>query len=890
MRIPSPPSLKLSREALLQEAAQILTVRAPELKHVIDDPADPGWLLLEQAAWMVERLSEQLEASPRQQLQQLLHLAGHQLLPALPALGVLAVDSTFSGPLTLFNLDHHPVRFFAASAEVEVPLEFVPLEAGPISMTVGSWIGLYRWEAEGAFSRLSKLYETPFPHALVRWRETLEPMEAFQLEDIHFTFPISMKERLLILMQRYNGEGRAWMHLGLDGRENAAELGVRWRLSLDQVQTDYAESEDSGVQSLSFSWKELPLYPLHPDQPGAYDYRPLLKLRGEAQQLGARLVLTASGQARVEIDRSGSWLRKRKLSELVAIARPVPALIAEQFYQTLLLTLAEWKDKPGPTLEPSRTAIFRQLPKADPASSPWLSAALQNPRLETLLDQRTAEFFHLELSEGPSLTRMGMSTPARQRVRFGLLVSAHAHEKALPLHMFGVLPLGGQRLALQELRPDEGAVVAEQWRFPWPVMTASEGMDPDHLLNEAVELRVFEVSFPSSLKLKGLLGVFFPEALGLPAIRLHATVLNPLLVGNMPIVYDGRSVRATSALPEPTSLLWKDLLTREVLDRLQHTSLPASLQEQLRRIPLADLRLQRPEGAELLHPSRNGFDPFHPGEEGIQTATLDWRGLQVDPTEGIVVLNAPDVRGERLPLRRGDRLQMAWYRRTDGERGNVRAGRVTILEQSSSTPTPLRRVYNPLPMLFGRSAERVEQGMERLFSAPVRPLPATAGEFEQWAAQELAELLPRCTLRCWGEAERSLLACDWWLGSELEQSWTREAALLLERHGPRALLLVVGLPRARPAGVDFVRVRQRLQRGWERLMPRLPTLEVLAVAPFIPLIHETRGGKTVYATTDAPCFELKGLEGWLQDGNRARPLRGDIWFYLNAAIVASRSV
>lgn len=871
MRIPPPGSLKLSREALLHDIVQQLGKRYPEMQDVIDDPADPGWLLLEQAAWMVEQLSEQLDEYPRHAVQHLLHLAGHSLNPALPAMGVTVLETPIAGRIHLFENDHHPVRFFAQSTEVEEPVEYVPIEPGSIPVVPGEIVGVYRLEARGDLVRMTPHEERAFPDTHATWLEAPIPLEALQLEDIHFTFPLALRDRLSELMSRYNQEPRGWMSLAFDGRETANEVGVRWRVGLETPRVDYFESEETGVQALSFAWKELPLHPLRADMPGDYDYRPPLKLRPEIAALGARLVLAPNGTARIEVGRGGNWLRQRPVPELVAMARPIPARIAEQFYQTLLVSITDWDERGTLPYEPVRTEIFRKLPQAATITAPWLSAALQNRAWDNLFEGEPADVIHIRLAD---------KLAPGQSLRFGLILNRAEREESLPLQIFALALSPGGRATMVQLDVKASAQAGgmgtvgsppplqQLWRFTWPSHMALRGGMVAQPGGESLEMRCFEVNLPPAFLANGFLCVLSrkPPESG-ERRELRGVVLNPLLLANTPMVRDGRGITLTTAMPESLSLFWRNLVSRDVLRRLEHLSLPVSCLERLRTLVLARVQVPR--------------------QAGMQE---DWAGMAVDAAEGQITVNAPDITGNRLPLRRGDVVRIHWYRRTDGARANVMTKKVVLVEQSTLAPVPIRRVTNPLPMIGGQDAETVEQGISRLFGAPLRTLPVTSAEFEQWAALQLADLCPGWTLRCWGEAERSLLACDWWVGSDEDARQLDRLRQLLADAGPRALLLVVGLPRHAPAGVDFEKARQILLRSWETLVGRLPTLDTLVVAPFVPLLHETRGGVPLRASPESPRFDLKGIDGWLLEGRRVRPVPAQIWFYLNAAIVGSRSV
>jgi hypothetical protein len=85
MRIPSPPSLRLDRTELLALVRQRLAESGLPVQP--GDLTDPAWLLLEEAAWMVETLSGQLDRYPAALMQQALAVMGASLEPARPAVG-----------------------------------------------------------------------------------------------------------------------------------------------------------------------------------------------------------------------------------------------------------------------------------------------------------------------------------------------------------------------------------------------------------------------------------------------------------------------------------------------------------------------------------------------------------------------------------------------------------------------------------------------------------------------------------------------------------------------------------------------------------------------------------------------------------------------------------
>ena len=126
---PSPPELlKLDAKSLLQDVQDRLADRVAGWSGT-PDPTDPAWLLLEEAAWMVELLSEQLNDYPFKVIQQFVHLLGAHLRPARPALGIVVVEPTTAGVLRQSPEHPAPWRFFAPQTEDRDLVEFALLES-----------------------------------------------------------------------------------------------------------------------------------------------------------------------------------------------------------------------------------------------------------------------------------------------------------------------------------------------------------------------------------------------------------------------------------------------------------------------------------------------------------------------------------------------------------------------------------------------------------------------------------------------------------------------------------------------------------------------------------------------------------------------------------------
>lgn len=126
MRVPKPPSLRIDRRQLMDNVGQALRRRAPKLD--LNDPTDPGVLLLEQAAWMVETLSERMDRLPERALAQLAQLLGLELQPAGPALGVVVLAVDAPERVSVTHASPSALQFSSPATERSWATGWVPVE------------------------------------------------------------------------------------------------------------------------------------------------------------------------------------------------------------------------------------------------------------------------------------------------------------------------------------------------------------------------------------------------------------------------------------------------------------------------------------------------------------------------------------------------------------------------------------------------------------------------------------------------------------------------------------------------------------------------------------------------------------------------------------------
>lgn len=137
MRIAPPPLFRKDAQELLLDVRARLERRFPGLDA---SPTDPGWILLEQAAWLAEGLSEQLDAYPMALLRTFLRQSGARLEPAMPALVAVCVQVTETQAV-----EPERARLFSQQDEDRASLEFVPAESVVLSPLVvlgaGAFLG-----------------------------------------------------------------------------------------------------------------------------------------------------------------------------------------------------------------------------------------------------------------------------------------------------------------------------------------------------------------------------------------------------------------------------------------------------------------------------------------------------------------------------------------------------------------------------------------------------------------------------------------------------------------------------------------------------------------------------------------------------------------------------
>jgi len=230
-------------------------------------------------------------------------------------------------------------------------------------------------------------------------------------------------------------------------------------------------------------------------------------------------------------------------------------------------------------------------------------------------------------------------------------------------------------------------------------------------------------------------------------------------------------------------------------------------------------------------------------------------------------------------------VELNWYRRTDGEQGEVEPGAIEFVEQPPSARPNLTAIYNPVGSFYGGPRESEESCRERLFTPTVRT-PVLPADWERAIRQAMGARGRGWMVRCWGHAERSLVSGTLWpLPPAAPDPETLRVARELRRAGPDQLLVVVGPQEGALSDEDLDWSRNVVHDVVRRVSDRIPTIRGAIVTRFWPLVmHE--GDTTEYGL---PTFDVRQMSGALVDsqGREAQPPQAAL--LLNAAVVGLKS-
>lgn len=535
MRVPPPGLLKLDRSLLLRDVRERLAESLPHYKDGEDDPTDPGWLLLEQAAWLVELLSEQLDQYPYAVVQQFVHMMGGHLRPAQPSIGVVVVAVGTEGELKFDKRRPSPWRFYTPQTEDLDVIEFVPMESG-VELRKASFTSMCELAADEVF--LSGPTEVQEGQVLLR--HEARRSRVFEREHVWFDMVSNNKETLQegidnalkMLEERRVG----WLDLQVEdisrdrmrivARVNPA--GAFKRTAPTGIWEGGDLEGDWGTLDGS-TWTPVVSIRRHPLLPSHLHHQFPLPGYEEGQ------ILLTDIPENFPVEE----LLERKAS-------PMPQAVIEAIWATLSNA-----DSRVAQIKPGIRTVFPGTADLGPLEPTWIGGALESGIWPTVSQNQPKTLFHVTLSE-PSTKKTGL--------RVAIVHEMAAGGRIPRMDAYGIDADG--RIARDALN------VRERWRMPAPPREGSSTMPT---------VVAYDVTVPDDTV--GLLLVCAGQPQG--------AMLNALMVGNMPAVADGRQSVIDRNVPVEFSLLHEDLVDSGVMAQLLEEPIPANAANVLRKLPLA---------------------------------------------------------------------------------------------------------------------------------------------------------------------------------------------------------------------------------------------------------------------------------------------------------------
>ncbi len=440
MRVKRPGSLAISRESLLLDARERLAERLPAwAAPLAGDPLDPGWMLLEEAAFMVEALSEQLDQHPFAALQQFLHLSGASLLPALPAVGAVALAPAAAGMLR--EARPGDLRLLSAQTETRDAIAFtlaepaVPLRPGLVSSLVEL--------RGGAIQRVGRAWGEGAVGELVRRRGPPSPSEALAEERIVFTLVSASPDRTLAAAReaiaRLAEEGPGWLGLSV-ARGDGGAIELSARVDLSGVFRQGAPGGQHAGGDLVGRWGDLPGSRWAPAVRVADDPRLPLALRGAAPPPGPQDGTLLLPDLPAHLPTAGLLVRE---------PAPIPPGARDAIWRAIAamhLDLAAIRPSVRHRVEPVR----------GPGEPRWLEAALGSGEWERILEDglSVAEIRLPAAARGPGPLRVAVLRAEEAGIR-ALGLEAGGAMGPLPVQPRWRLPAGGKTFSTLEIELSE---------------------------------------------------------------------------------------------------------------------------------------------------------------------------------------------------------------------------------------------------------------------------------------------------------------------------------------------------------------------------------------------------------------------------------------------------
>lgn len=778
MRLAPPNPFRKSSQELLADVHARLTEQYPGLEA---SPTDPGWLMLEQAAWLVEGLTEQMDDYPLALMQSFLRLAGAKIEPALPALVAVCVE--VSGTQ---EIEANVVRFFSQQDEESPSIEFAPAEnivlAALLPQTVAGFSDgeLYTGDPDTSDGLAVELRRK-------------QPSRAFEGQRVVLVVAPhgeNFAERLRAAVESVEAGPAGWL------RFEVTEAGKGALRVVAYIEPGNAFDAPGGVTTggpTNARWGFLP----------ESGWRPPVYIASRdgipVEDWGADPLpgLAATG-IKLEMLDVEAGIPVEDLLVLEAV--PIPLEACAAVWRAIVAV--------DSSLEGATPSIQRRFSPPVEGAPAWLQVVLDRGGWSDL-SGRDNVVVHVGIAGFATTARLGLVVPVGQR---------------RDLRVLGISTAG-------QLRP---LATVPAWRVGLVDADAAVGLR---------DVSAFDVALESDI-LSLLVEV---------AGEGGKLIINPVLCIQAPMVRDGREVTVEREVPQAISLLNDAVVDAEVLDRLTSAL--------------------NPVGRDIL--TALDVASFTHVANGKVSACANFSGMAVDSGSGTLTLNMPDRSGQRTHFRRGDIVGLDWYRRTDGDAGNVPAGAISLIEGADLAVS----VTNPLGAFYGTALESDEAATKRLFGNN-DGIPVLPSDFEREIRTALGSAGGGWFVRVWTHAERTLLNTDIWPPTKVGTARDPLAAAFessLRGAGPETLCVVLGPTDRRITAAELVDASQKVEAVRVRIAKRFAPFRRSVVGGFSPL--EGHGLTSVVLPAANP-----GTVGTVSDhdGNTAIA-RGKT--YLNAAVV-----
>jgi len=538
VRVPPPGQLRLDRLALLEDVRERLGRSLPQYANAEDDPADPGWLLLEQSAWIAELLSEQLDKYPFSVVQHFVHMTGGHLRPSQPSVGVLAITAKQEGVLNLDPRRPSPWRFYSPQDEDNASIEFTPVESG-VSVRLLNGESLCRLDN----GELAVEDQDDDAEPMAMWRGAARASRLFAREFIRYEAVTTNADTLMKAIngaiERLEEKRIGWIHITA---EKVAKERVAVVARVEPHRAFKAVVKGDWIcpgGDLEGDWGTLDGSTWTPDV--VVSDHPMLPphLRGKAPLPGYE-----EGQIVIpDVPENCS-----ALDVLVRKPTPIPESVVDAIWQTLV----NLDSKLAP-IRPSRATGFDEPTGDEQGAEPnWVAQALS-----------AGVWADIEPGRGKSILHVSLTEPSKKEdpgSRFAVVYELPDLRRVPGVRVYGIGSDGKMR--------KDPSPLNRKWRLPGSPLPSGAAMPATVAYD--VELEAGDL---------GYLVVAEGDPKGF--------MLNALMVSNMAPAFDGRNINIRRNVPLEVTLMYEDLVTPAVVDQLLEQPFPPDTAKILRDFSLA---------------------------------------------------------------------------------------------------------------------------------------------------------------------------------------------------------------------------------------------------------------------------------------------------------------